>query len=407
MITKEIQMNHTILYKNNGDIIGFGDNFFGQLGIAPTHGYVRNPKEIENNKDIKFIRCGYNHTFLYKNNGELYGFGFNACGQLGKDPLRTIYPGLILVDNDINDIICSEYITLIYKNNGDLCVMGQYWYPEVKYKKMEVLLNDKYIKKIICGKHHTILYKKNGDLMGIGDNSSYQLGNKKINNIVYHPILIINDNKIKYIACGDSHTLIYRNNGGLYGFGNNKYGQLGLSTKYTIVKAMTFILKDNTIKNIICGSNHTILYKINGDLLVCGDNTHGQLGFNKITKYIYYPQLLFNDTDIIDITCGQYHTLIYKKNGDLYGFGINDRGQTGKYNEYEYNMNFILNDEIKFLNNNVILHDYFHPQNMHRYSYFMYDNIIIFLLICKSLKKYKLVVPKLIKYKICNHIILN
>ena len=32
-------------------------------------------------------------------------------------------------------------------------------------------------------------------------------------------------------------------------------------------------MNDTNIKNIICGTNHTIIYKNNGDVLVFGDNT--------------------------------------------------------------------------------------------------------------------------------------
>ena len=40
-----------------------------------------------------------------------------------------------------------------------------------------------------------------------------------------------------------------------------------------------------TIKNIICGRYHTIIYKDNGDVLVFGHNYYGQLGLGHNNEY--------------------------------------------------------------------------------------------------------------------------
>ena len=73
-------------------------------------------------------------------------------------------------------------------------------------------------------------------------------------------------------------------------------------------------MNDTTIKNIICGGYHTIIYKNNGDVLVFGDNDYGQLGLGH-NNNINIPTLLMNDTTIRNIICGGYHTIIYKDNG--------------------------------------------------------------------------------------------
>ena len=40
----------------------------------------------------------------------------------------------------------------------------------------------------------------------------------------------------------------------------------------------TLLMNDKNIRNIICGEYHTMIYKDNGDLLVFGRNYYGQLG---------------------------------------------------------------------------------------------------------------------------------
>ena len=58
------------------------------------------------------------------------------------------------------------------------------------------------------------------------------------------------------------------------------------------------MVNDKNIKNIICCTCHTIIYRDNGDVLVFGSNNFGQLGLGH-NKNINIPTLLMNDTDIL------------------------------------------------------------------------------------------------------------
>ena len=78
--------NSTFLYKKNGDLFVFGNNEDGQLGLGdnedrnkPT--LLLQAKQSEgNNKDIKMISCGANHSMIYCNNGDLFVFGDSEFG---------------------------------------------------------------------------------------------------------------------------------------------------------------------------------------------------------------------------------------------------------------------------------------------------------------------------------------
>ena len=76
-------------------------------------------------------------------------------------------------------------------------------------------------------------------------------------------------------------------------------GQLGLGHNDNI-NVPTLLMNDKTIKNIICGTYHTIIYKDNGDILVFGDNDEGQLGLDHYEN-INIPTLLTNNLYIKSI----------------------------------------------------------------------------------------------------------
>ena len=124
--------------------------------------------------------------------------------------------------------------------------------------------------------NHTLILKNDGTLWGCGRNDHGELGLGDTNNRA--SLTQITNNDAKSVYCGYNHTLILKNNGTLWGCGLNNYGQLGLGdtdnrSTFTIIGINT-----NDIKSIYCGGEHTIILKNDGTLWGCGNNLYGQLG---------------------------------------------------------------------------------------------------------------------------------
>eukprot|EP01091_Cochliopodium_minus_P011462 TRINITY_DN3252_c0_g2_i2.p1 TRINITY_DN3252_c0_g2~~TRINITY_DN3252_c0_g2_i2.p1 ORF type:complete len:139 (+),score=25.85 TRINITY_DN3252_c0_g2_i2:332-748(+) len=134
---------------------------------------------------------------------------------------------------------------------------------------------------------------------------------------------MVNFPNIQEISVGGNHSLILLQNGELYGFGSNVFGQLGNDNLVT--NKPSLILKDKSIKKIVCGGNHSIIYK-EQEVLSFGNNGHGQLGLGDL-KERNSPTLLMMDPNIKSICCGNDFTLILKQNGDLFSFGKNNSGE--------------------------------------------------------------------------------
>lgn len=83
--------------------------------------------------------------------------------------------------------------------------------------------------------------------------------------------------KIRQIVCGASHTFILKESCELFGFGCGDDEQLGLGNlKNKCVPK--FVMKDENINQIICGGFHTFILKKIGEILVFGHNKYGELG---------------------------------------------------------------------------------------------------------------------------------
>ena len=143
----------------------------------------------------------------------------------------------------------------------------------------------------------------------------------------------INVGTIKQIACGTSHTVILKNDGSVWSCGYNDSGQLGLndySDRNVFTQVATNI--NNDVKQIACGDAHTVILKNDGSLWCCGYNDIGQLGLGTTdaSAYSTFTKITTNiNNDVKQIVCGYERTFILKNDDSVWSCGLNDYGQLG------------------------------------------------------------------------------
>ena len=74
---------NAFILKNNGTLWSCGYNEYGQLGLGNTTNRNTFTQVTTNINDIKSVYCGCHYTLILKNDGTLWGCGYNNCGQLG------------------------------------------------------------------------------------------------------------------------------------------------------------------------------------------------------------------------------------------------------------------------------------------------------------------------------------
>lgn len=86
---------------------------------------------------------------------------------------------------------------------------------------------------------------------------------------------------IVQIAAGLHHSVLLTDEGNVYTFGSNQFGQLGLgdfNNRFSPTKVKTDMVTRGSITQIAAGSNHTILLSSLGEVLTFGSNQNQQLG---------------------------------------------------------------------------------------------------------------------------------
>ncbi|CAD8085577.1 unnamed protein product [Paramecium sonneborni] len=135
--------------------------------------------------------------------------------------------------------------------------------------------------------------------------------------------------KVEFIACGQWHILI-RTNNGIYSWGNNDDGQLGLGDYEPRNDPHSLQIQNG---NIVCGSYHTLIYQ-NDYLYAFGRGNRGQLLVN-LEKSSIPIKIEFQNIKLV--AAGDFQTLIYSNQLTLNGKPIHYNGiikQLACNNEY-------------------------------------------------------------------------
>ena len=362
-----VMNDHNFIYDGN-QLLAFGYNHYGQLGLGDMKD--RNiPTLVMRDTTIRQIICGNDHTFILKESGELFAFGHNYDGQLGLgDNENRNVPTLLMRDKEIRQIVCGTCHSFILKESGELFAFGNNRYGQLglgddsNRNLPTLLMKDKEIQQIVCGGYHSFILKESGELFAFGWNNDGQLGlgDNENRNV---PTLLMKDKEIRQIVCGKFCTFILKNSGELFAFGYNYNSQLGLGdnenrkiptllmkTGDDIVPSLNLPVqdkvKDNTIRQIVCGGNHSFILTESGELFAFGWNRYGQLGLgdnnNRNTPTLLMktgddivPSLNLpvrdkvKDNTIRQIVCGNRCSFILKESGELFAFGYNVHGQLG------------------------------------------------------------------------------
>ncbi|XP_063954915.1 X-linked retinitis pigmentosa GTPase regulator-like isoform X2 [Lytechinus pictus] len=189
--------------------------------------------------------------------------------------------------------------------------------------------NDKVV-QVRCGDDHSALVTENGRLYVFGANDWGQLGlghTKTVNKP--SSVKGLKHAGVVQISCGRVHTIALTRDHQLHSFGAGGEGQLGQgdSKQYETPKTIE-ALEQQEYLMLSCGTDHSAALTADGTLYTWGGGSEGQLGHGDDTE-IEIPRQLSMSVPIRMVSCGYYHTALLTEDKKLYTFGEGEGGKLG------------------------------------------------------------------------------
>lgn len=128
----------------------------------------------------------------------------------------------------------------------------------------------------------------------------------------------------KQVATSGDHKFVLTNEGLLYAWGNNQYGQLGFKPDTTNTATPTNVNKPTIVNGswlkVAAGGKHSAAISTDGHLYTTGWNGKGQLGTGDTDNRDQWT-LVAEDKTFVDVACGNQFTVAIASDGTLWVVG--------------------------------------------------------------------------------------
>ncbi|XP_042617089.1 probable E3 ubiquitin-protein ligase HERC3 [Cyprinus carpio] len=165
-----------------------------------------------------------------------------------------------------------------------------------------------------------------------GSSASGQLGIGVSEAFVFEPrsCCMFDGRGLKEVACGSQHSLFLLHDGSVYACGSNSCGQLG-HDKGGWRPELVGALDAQKIAGVSCGQAHSLAVNEQGQVFAWGAGEGGQLGLGTAEEAVRVPRLIKKlcEHRISQVMCGNQHCIALSKDGQLFVWGENSSGQLG------------------------------------------------------------------------------
>jgi len=330
--------DYSMALKQNGTVWTWGDNSSGQLGIGNNDDKLT-PVRIQSINDVMAIMSGYEHALALKRDGTIWSWGENTSGQLGSGntinsnvpvSVSNLTQAVALAAGGSHSLALRQDSTVwAWGANGS----GQLGTGNTTSSLIPVqVLNLTHVIAVDAGNAFSLALREDGTVWAWGNNFEGQLGTGD-NTHHTSPVQVSNISNVRAIAAGDNYALALRQDGTVWAWGDNLDGQLGTGNNNDSKIPMQVINLTN-VKMIAAHHGNPLAHNLallqDGSVWAWGRNFYGQLGDETLPD-TNQPVQIKTISHVKAISAGGTHSLALKQDGILWGWGDNTDGQAGNF----------------------------------------------------------------------------
>lgn len=256
------------------------------------------------------------------------------------DSQTSVLSRLFFSDNTIthrlNGVVAisgDESCNLMLKSDGAV-----HTYSSLKSEQVEGLPQDDTIASIYARSGAYYVLTTTGKLYSWGKNDYGQLGNGTTDDTSIPQLIEFTpDRRIIAVSVGSYHVLAIDNEGFIYGWGNNEYGQLGHDSEKTLFpapKKITFFNEKKAMQ-IYAHDFHSFVCLCDKKVFAFGYNRYKQLGLDDeyaVQDECHKPQEIqaLRNMSVVMLATGQSATFALTSQKKLlaWGSGVNNKVPT-------------------------------------------------------------------------------
>ncbi|XP_053175956.1 uncharacterized protein LOC128359488 [Scomber japonicus] len=277
---------------------------------------------------IKDLSAGHNVLAFVKSDGNVFIIRTNESndGRRVRGNQKSVK-----YKEKIEAVSCGDDVVTLLSETGRVLYVDSA-HPPFTPRPLEVLCNIP-VSQVACGSQHSVALTKDGQVYTWGQDFRGQLGlgRRKLGGDSPQHLRSLSSIPLVQIAAGGEQSFALSVSGGVFSWGRNDCGQLGLgdtTDRHTPTPVHSLDMK-KTI-HISCGKDHTAILTKDGIVFTFGSSQYGQLGHNSFSVELR-PRIVAElwGSKVIKIACGRHHTLVMTDSKRVYSFGCREQGQLG------------------------------------------------------------------------------
>jgi len=276
-----------------GTVFMQGDNTYGQLGLSHVISVTTALSQVLNLSGVSAVAASRYHSLASTRTGKLFGWGYNAFGELGSGARQYVTEPIHVIDLNRYALLSPGRrhtlgIAAVSSTTGagSLFAWGSNEEGQVGTtvflggtvaERTAVLPALRFL-DAAAGNNHSAAVADDGSVYAFGANGQGQLGNGTFGGQA-QPARVTGVTGARAVAAGAQSTYALTGDGQIFGWGNNASSQLGngnANPYATPQRAQSPGTARYTA--VVAGDTHVAALASDGGLWVWGSNRYGQLG---------------------------------------------------------------------------------------------------------------------------------